>query len=72
MDILYQYLIHERNINETAKALFVHRNTMLYYLKKIDAIVSLNLEDYLERQHLLLSYELLCGKTVSRTNLELD
>ena len=36
----------------------MHRNTLVYRLKKINSLVSINYESYEERQHIILSYEL--------------
>lgn len=56
--ILYTYLICERNMNSAAQVLYIHRNTLVYRLKKINSLISIDYEDYLERQHIILSYEL--------------
>lgn len=55
---LYMYLAHERNISAASAAMFIHRNTLIYRLKKIDSIVSIDYDNYRERQYLILSYEL--------------
>ena len=55
---LYAYLTNERNIAATAKALFMHRNTLVYRLKKINDLVDIDYDDFGERQHIILSYEL--------------
>ena len=57
-ETLYMYLRNERNYSMTAEAMFIHRNTILYRLKKIDSLVSINYDDYDERQYIILSYEL--------------
>ena len=36
----------------------MHQNTLVYRLKKIVELVSINYDDFNERQHILLSYEL--------------
>lgn len=56
--ILYWYLVHERNIGSTAAYMNIHRNTLTYHIRKISSIVSVNYDDYNERQYILLSYEL--------------
>jgi sugar diacid utilization regulator len=58
---LYYYLVYERNAAEAARALFIHRNTLLYHLKKIDSIVSIHYDNYLERQRIMISYEMITG-----------
>lgn len=58
-NMLYHYLICERNITAASEALHVHRNTLVYQLKKIDSIISFSYDDYRERQHMILSFEML-------------
>ena len=55
---LYMYLRNERNYSATADAMFIHRNTILYRLKKIDSLVQIDYDNYEERQYIILSYEL--------------
>ena len=57
-DTLYAYLVCERNIAATAQKLYMHRNTLVYRLKKISDLVSIDYDDFNERQHIILSYEL--------------
>ncbi len=42
---LYHFLMEERNYNKTAKALYVHRNTVQYRIEKILEMTGLNIED---------------------------
>lgn len=49
---LYQYLLHERNTVQTAKTLFLHRNTMKYRLEKIEDIIQVSLEKMEVRQRI--------------------
>jgi len=56
---LYTYLSHERNAAQTAKALYVHRNTMLYKIRKIEEIIGQDLNDPKLRERLLFSYRVL-------------
>lgn len=58
-DIAYTYLSNERNTSETAKALFIHRNTMLYKIKQIEEIIGTSLDDPLVRERLMFSYHVL-------------
>ncbi len=55
---LVEWIKSERNASAAADALQIHRNTMIYRLKKIDELVSVNYDDISERQYLALSYEL--------------
>jgi len=52
---LREYLLNERDIPKTSEKLIVHRTTLLYRLKKIQSLVSLNLEDPWQRLYLMLS-----------------
>lgn len=53
--ILQAYLIHERNTTEAAKALFIHRNTMLNKIHKIEEVIDSSLDDPMLRERLLFS-----------------
>lgn len=54
-ETLRAYLLHERNIPETAQALIIHRTTLLYRLKKIQPLLGMDLEDPWQRLYLTLS-----------------
>lgn len=43
LDSLFE---HNLNLNETAEALFVHKNTLVYRLKKIEQITGLNVNNF--------------------------
>lgn len=58
MDVLYHNLIDSGNIQRTADALYMHRNTVLNKLKKIQELIHLDLSDGLLCQRLLLSCQL--------------
>jgi hypothetical protein len=55
-ETLRQYLLHERNNNETAKALGIHRNTLSYRLFQIEELTGLRLDNAEERHFALLSF----------------
>lgn len=55
---LYTYLTHERNISDTAAVLHMHRNSIVYRIKRIENLAGSTFEDAAERQYLILSYEL--------------
>lgn len=57
--VLYQYLVFGGNVQRTAAALYMHRNTVLNKLKKISEMVSFDFSDGLLCQRLLLSCQLL-------------
>ncbi len=58
MEVLYHNLIYSGNIQRTADALYMHRNTVLNKLKKIQELIQLDLSDGLLCQQLLLSCQL--------------
>ncbi len=58
-ETIREYLLQERNIPRTSEKLIIHRTTLLYRLKKIQALVPLNLEDPKTRLYLLLSLQIL-------------
>jgi len=58
-EVLYAYLRCERNAAEAAKSLYMHRNTMLYKVRKIEEIIGQSLDDPTLRERLLFSYHVL-------------
>jgi hypothetical protein len=54
---LYMYLVNERNIAATSTAMHMHRNSLVYRIKKINSLIG-DYENYRERQYLVLSYEI--------------
>ena len=54
-ETLRQYLLQERDVPKTSEALIIHRTTLLYRLKKIQSLISVDLEDPWQRMYLLLS-----------------
>lgn len=57
--MLKAYLDNERNISSTAKALYMHRNTFVYRLEKLNAILTADLDNPYERDYLKLSVYIL-------------
>ena len=55
---LYQYLLHERSIIQSAQAMHVHKNSLMYRLQRIQSIIDVDLDDPMARTYLLLSYML--------------
>lgn len=45
LNTLNVYLTKEANLHETAKALFIHRNTLVYRLQRIRSLLGLELDD---------------------------
>lgn len=54
-DTLFTFLMHDRNISETSRKLFMHRNTTIYKLNKIQELIHDNLENAYTRHQLILS-----------------
>lgn len=61
-DTLLVYLKLERNMLQTAKALFIHRSTLAYRLERIQKLTGIDLDDPAKRMQLLLSYYMLEGE----------
>lgn len=57
------YLQNDRNIAETVRELFIHRNTFIYRLERIQAISGLDLNDYDTRLLLEISFAILEEKS---------
>ena len=58
-DVLYEYLRCERNAALAAKRLFIHRNTMLYKIRKIEDLIGQSLDEPSLRERMLFSYRVL-------------
>lgn len=54
-DTLRQYLLHERSVIQSAQAMHVHKNSLMYRLQRIHSLTQTNLENPTERTYLLLS-----------------
>jgi len=57
--LLYNYIKTERNISATAKSAYMHRNSVIYRLQKIEDQLKLDLDDPEVRLHILLSFKIL-------------
>lgn len=53
--LLRCYLDNERNMSSTAKALYMHRNTLVYRLEKLNTLLTADLNQAYERNYLRLS-----------------
>ncbi|MGI6010198.1 MAG: PucR family transcriptional regulator [Ruminococcus sp.] len=58
-ETLETYLNLERNVVQTAKALYIHRSTLFYRLDRIIQITGLDLNNPRTRLYLLMSYQIL-------------
>lgn len=59
IDTLYTYLTNERSITKTSQLLFLHKNTLIYRMKKIEAQISCNLNDSYTREYIIFSIKVL-------------
>ena len=50
------YLLQERDQTKTAEILCIHRNTLIYRIKKIESLINTDLDDARNRFALLLSF----------------
>ncbi|NLY39330.1 MAG: hypothetical protein GX044_08540 [Firmicutes bacterium] len=50
------YMNNDKNLVESAKALFIHRNTLVYRINKIMEIINLDLNNENIKSHLLISF----------------
>lgn len=57
--LLDVYLKHERNIADTIRETYMHRNTFLYRIKRITEILNMNLDDPQIRLVLRMAFEIL-------------
>lgn len=55
---LRAYLQNERSLVRTAAGLKLHRNSLLYRVRRLEELLDADLEDPVVRLHILLSYEL--------------
>ena len=56
---LYGYLKANRNITDAAEELHLHRNTLIYHLKRAEEIMTVDLDDSHILQHIELSFRFL-------------
>ena len=56
---LYVYLSNERSLSLAADKLFVHRNTLLYRLHRMNELVNIDLDNEEVRTHIILSYRMI-------------
>jgi len=55
---MYIYLTHERNLAAASEAMNMHRTSLVYRFKKINNLIGDDFDDYRERMHMILSYEM--------------
>lgn len=58
-DIMFYYLMNDRNIARTSGEMFLHRNTLIYKIKKIEELIGESMDDPYLRHALIFSCLLL-------------
>ena len=58
-DVLFHYLLNDRNLVKTAAAVYMHRNTVINKVNKILDLLKLDLEDPRLRQRLIFSCQMI-------------
>lgn len=56
---LWVYLVQDRSVTRTIHHLFVHKNTLLYRLRKIEEFITHSISDPYSREYMRLSFTLL-------------
>ena len=59
LQLLYYYISSERNISLTAKKAHMHRNSIIYRLRKIQDMLEIDLDDPDVRLRLMISFKIL-------------
>ena len=59
IDTIYLYLLTNKSLNETAKRLYIHKNTISYRLEKIKELFSLDFFDYNKNINYIFSIHIL-------------
>ena len=54
-DVLFTYLMNDRSISETSRQMFMHRNTTIYKLNKIQELIGDDLTNPYTRHHMVFS-----------------
>ncbi len=58
-DVMFHYLMSDRSIAKTSEKLFMHRNTLIYKVKKIEELIGESMDDPYLRHNLIFSCLLL-------------
>jgi hypothetical protein len=59
LEVLYTFLMNERRATETATCLHMHRNNVVYRISRIEEMLGVDLNDFLTRQNLSMSFMML-------------
>lgn len=71
-NVLKCYLDHDGSVNQTADALYVHRNTVNYKINRIAAVLNVDLSSLKIRMELMLAFSLqtLCNPDIPKSETE--
>ena len=58
-EVLYRFLLCDRSLAKTADAAFMHRNTVLNKITKVESMLGIDLNDARLRQKLILSCQII-------------
>jgi len=58
-DVLYSYLINDRNLVRTAEAMHMHRNTVFYKINQIKELIGMDLEDGMLQQDFIMTCQII-------------
>ena len=58
-ETLRVYLIEDRSVTRTIQQLYIHKNTLLYRIRKIEELLNFSLTDAYNREYMRLSFRLL-------------
>lgn len=56
---VYEYMRHRYNATQTAKALFIHRTSMLFRLQRIELLTGIDWDSWDDRIHIAATFELM-------------
>ncbi|WP_166668948.1 helix-turn-helix domain-containing protein [Alicyclobacillus sacchari] len=62
------YLTTNQNATETAKALYIHRNTLLYRIKQIEQLLDVRLRDISQVSTIWAAFECLSLLQIQQTH----
>jgi len=57
---LTEFLQNNGNLSEAAKKLYIHRNSLIYRIKKLEDLLGMSLDDTMAREYLSLCCHMLC------------
>ena len=68
---LFCYLKNERHVSNTAREMYIHRNSIINRIERIQEFMDIDLNDYNTRITLMLAFRVIDYATVTKTDYEL-